>query len=83
MFDKDKDKDENSVHEVTDKERAEVKRVDWRPLYDAQLKSLVAEMEGRYGSPLEKEVMSKLEKAATTCAKNRVIIDAKYPKGKA
>ena len=65
---------------ITDEDRDDTIRKEWRPYYEAQLAELVTVMEGRYGSPLEKEVMKKLKATAKVCAKNKAVMVKKYGK---
>jgi len=65
---------------ITEADRDETIRKEWRPFYEAQLAELVTVMEGRYGAPLDKKVMKKLQTTAKVCAKNKAIMIKKYGK---
>ena len=86
MFDRDKEdttlteEELQKVEEVTEDERDDLKRKEWRPHYEEQLEILIAHVKKHCGPDIDKKTMKKLKETAKLCAKNKAVIDQKYGK---
>jgi len=68
------------VEPITDDDRDEVIRKEWKPHYEEQLKLLIAHVKKHVPGDIDRKVMKKLKATAKLCAKNRAITDKKHGK---